>query len=217
MTHYVVTPVDSSDALKTEALLKDRYGDSSVTRNRKDDTNISWSITSSDGELAAAIGALEGVRTVEKQDKGSLPTDNVQPMQPRKDEPKPQEEITFIAMANKAVNTQETEDFLKSKVRNGKRFYQLKDHKDRSVVGWYSLYLDEDAKKAVEGHGGIRHMRRERKIVEFRALDVHQESYTNTYTERGNIEKSKVLLPRSDGWVKQVNAEKALVMDSQFE
>jgi hypothetical protein len=216
MTHYIVTPVDSSDALKTEALLKDQYSDTSVTTNRKDDITISWSIASSDGELAAAIGALEGVRTVEKQDKGSLPTDDVQPLEPRKDGLFRRDVQKFEALANKQVDPQETEAFLKSKVLNGHPVMQL-TARDDSVVGWFNLALDPDAKKTVEDHKGVSIIRPARKIVDFRALDVRQESPVNTYTEHGFTRKSKALFPRANEWVKQEKADKALVMDSQFE
>jgi hypothetical protein len=216
MTHYVVTPVDSSDALKTEALLKDQYGDTSVTTNRKDDITISWSITSSNDELAASIGALEGVRTVEKQDKGSLPTHDVQPLESRQDDTAVKDVQLYTTLANKTANPQETENFLKSKVLNSKPFYKIDDW-DGSVLGWYSLALDEAALKAVKEYEGISHIRPQSKIVDFRALDVRQESPVNTFAERSIIEKVKALFSRSDGWEKQEDADKALVMDSQFE
>ena len=211
--HYTVYPIHpgrNDQTTKTETLLKDIYGDTNVVPSQRDiehhgQVTDSWRVTSTDSsDLTTAIKALEGVRRVVRVDLSD--THAIR----RDDGP------NFVAMANTSFDWHKTEEFLKSKVRNGIQFFPMKDWDDRSqVVGWYDLALDPDAKTAVEQHEGIHSVSVMTNLVDFLAIPPNDRPRFSQNIDQTHEQNSK-LFTRDGKWEKQENADKALVMDSQF-
>lgn len=157
MVHYTVYPVNPSQIVqttKTEAVLKGLYGESNVipiSHNGDQQGQVTdyWRVTSMDSsDLTTAIKNLEGVGVVKKDD--SPETHTVHREEDDDDGP------TFVVMANTSVKWQETEEFLKSKVRNGIKFFPIPDwYGKNEVSGWFHVALDPDAKAAVEQYEGV--------------------------------------------------------------
>jgi hypothetical protein len=73
----------------------------------------------------------------------------------------------YGALAADDTNITETEEFLRSKVKNPEDILQ---HSRKDVVyGWYNLELDAETKKDVETYGGIKAMRLSKTLAEFMA------------------------------------------------
>jgi hypothetical protein len=104
----------------------------------------------------------------------------------------------YIASANETGNNiEETEGFLNSKHQGDTNYRQILDDDGTTVLGWKGLFLTNDGAKAVVEYKGI-------------AYPLGIEEYTED-----RVLPSK-LSARAETWVKQENADKALVMDSQF-
>jgi hypothetical protein len=104
----------------------------------------------------------------------------------------------YIASANETSNNiEETEGFLDSKHQGDTKYQRILDGNGTTVLGWKSLSLTDDGAKAVVKYKGI-------------AYPLGIEEYTED-----RVLPSK-LSARAETWVKQENADKALVMDSQF-
>ncbi|KAF2821808.1 hypothetical protein CC86DRAFT_100900 [Ophiobolus disseminans] len=154
---YTVFPIDSTHAAetaRTEASLKELCGDANVRSNQKiDDKHIeSWTIKISINDDLAAVGAVEGVHSVQPD----IPADRSRfvashPSFARRD-------IQYYsAVATLAEDVQATEEFLKSKIQSGTEIRYLKD--GDKVVGWWRLALDAESRKAVKNFKGIRSIR----------------------------------------------------------
>lgn len=239
-TTYTVRPVDRANTYETEQLLRSRYGEENVITNRYNGIFMSWTITSPNSQLAGAIEALEGVQNVDSKhenhdqdhhqlrarDAGSSP-----PVVEDKQTPATQpqgEDLSlrsapveldrrdvpwYVCLANN-TDVQKTEEFLNSKIQTGTKYLQMRSGKE--VLGWWKLYLDDDAKKAVEAYEGIRGFRPGGdKIKEFRAISSSNEPQPSN-DSGGLTAKDRPWERRSGSWIKQENADKALVMDSQY-
>jgi hypothetical protein len=115
----------------------------------------------------------------------------------------------YIVLATNISSLQTVEDFLKSKVQKGTVFRGfLRNNNDVAV--WHSVALDDEAKAAVEKYEGVQSVRVPDQGEFFGALPFPHNKYERQ-AEHGR------LLPRDTQWAKQTNADKALVMDSQYE
>jgi hypothetical protein len=116
--------------------------------------------------------------------------------------------------ASAADNTKvtETEEFLRSKVKNPNGILH---HSWESVVhGWYNLELDPETKKEVEAHEGIKTMRIPKILAEFIAPPATYWSQRRTTTAQKG---ENTLDQRANAWRLQKGADRALVMDSQYQ
>ena len=60
-----------------------------------------------------------------------------------------------ISSAAESVNTEVTEEFLRSRIQSGTEFRRFLDDGGTTGLGWGDLALDEEAASAVEEHEGI--------------------------------------------------------------
>lgn len=221
VTTYTVTAVDRADTYKTEALLRSTYGHTNVVTERHNGIFMSWIVTSPDSQLNDAIKALSGVQNVVSKHENR--DDNRHELQirgesasaiPTPEELKPRDDPWYSCLAND-TDVQKTEEFLKSKVKPGSQFYTMQNRDE--VIGWWRLYLDDDAKKAVEAYEGVRYFKRDgNRVEDFRALPRDSQPLSK-FEIRALATEEHVLGRRSGSWTKQQNADKALVMDSQYQ
>jgi hypothetical protein len=124
----------------------------------------------------------------------------------------------YQAIADNTTDPQITEDFLKSKVQQGRSVQRLTRHwKDNSIIGWSALYLDPAALKEVQAHDGIKSIKLEGKLVDFRALSIRDTSQYRAHVTHMQIKEDVSLSRRASEWTKQNKADKALVMNSQYQ
>jgi hypothetical protein len=128
-----------------------------------------------------------------------------------------------------------TEEFLRSKIQPGSKFYYYKNN--GQVKGWWRLALDDDAKKAVQEYEGITYFKLGGiQIQDFRALPAQDLSSSKSELQESTNprhisgEGTTQLLPfgyrsrfeegsfvkRGEEWKKQERAAKSLVMNSQY-
>jgi hypothetical protein len=125
--------------------------------------------------------------------------------------------FSYTARANKTSNVEDTERFLLTRVSHGITPGRFK--RDGTIVGWYNLELSDAAAKEVQEYEGIlsETFRRQRKIVPFRALDLPRPSATLDLYNHELHKKNDEIFRRASGWEKQRKADKALVVDSQYQ
>lgn len=146
----------------------------------------------------------------------------------------------WTCLAKEGTNVTKTEEFLAGKVKPGSHFNHFFDT-DGKVSGWWHLVLDDEAKKAVESYEDIFYFTPGGKKAEFyRALpsvDSLRSSELSTikrdttdlshpqssrdflkppHLKHDSPEHDIALLRRSDQWEKQINADRALRMVSQY-
>ncbi|KAH7075138.1 hypothetical protein FB567DRAFT_597071 [Paraphoma chrysanthemicola] len=115
----------------------------------------------------------------------------------------------YTVAAQNVTDLKAIEDFLNSKAQvnplNIRPFYS----NSNEFAVWAGVLLDDNAKAEVEKHEGITIVRPEAKAFYFRALSFSPRAPTQ-------IAGFQSLHSRATGWTKQSNADKALVMDSQY-
>jgi hypothetical protein len=162
-----------------------------------------------------------------------LPSKELGHVQPvRRDTP------TYRCLAKNASDTdavKRTEEFLRSKVQPGSKFYYYKNN--GQVRGWWRLALDDDAKKAVQDYEGIKYFKLGGiQLQDFLALPaqdvssskselqeptnprhISREGTTQTlpFGYHSRFEEGSVV-KRGEEWKKQERAAKSLVMNSQY-
>jgi hypothetical protein len=115
----------------------------------------------------------------------------------------------YAVVATNISDLKAVEDFLRSKVQSGTEFRPFPQN-NNDIAVWYSVMLDKEAKTEVEKFEGIHSVEVGEQGVFFRVLPLsHDADEAQT--------KHKSLLSRDIQWTKQSNADKALVMDSQYE
>lgn len=229
-TTYTVRPIDRANTYETEAILKSRYGEENVVTNRYNGIFMSWTITSPDSQLAGAIEALEGIQNVDSKHENHH--QNHHPLRARdagsshpvvEDEQTPairarerlmrRDNIWYSCLAN-GTEIEKTEEYLKSKVQQGSEVLRLTIR--GKIIGWYRLFLDDNAKREVEAYEGIRFLKDNvQKVEEFRAVTKEDRLHPLPKSHE-SPQISRDRNRRSGTWEKQQNADKALVMDSQY-
>jgi hypothetical protein len=143
MARYTVTPVDSTNAAETESMLKSMFGNVNIVTSWHHDEIASWTITSSDNELiSSSIGALEGVRQVERQE-----------LVPR-DQAVSAVISSYVAKPKENTDKERTDEFLKSKIQSNTHMVTIKDEYGQINV-WFNVVLSHEAKEEVEKYDGI--------------------------------------------------------------
>jgi hypothetical protein len=132
--------------------------------------------------------------------------------------------------AKEGTNLTKTEEFLAGKVKPGSKFFHFMT--DGKVSGWWHLVLDDEAKKAVENYEDITYFTPGGKKAEYyRALPPNDPSPNSAEIshslglrafikpptlKHNSLEHDTRLIRRSGEWEKQINADRALRMDSQY-
>ncbi|KAH7392248.1 peptidase S8/S53 domain-containing protein [Phaeosphaeria sp. MPI-PUGE-AT-0046c] len=192
---------------------------------------MSWTITSSNNKLAGVIEALEGVQSVNSKHRSRDQSDHTlqardagsphpvarDPESSVSSEPVElvRRDVPWYSCLANNTDIQKTEDFLKSKIQPGSRYLYIKSGKE--ILGWWKLYLDDDAKKAVEAYEGITGLRPGGSKIEwFRAISSGKQLQPPLRSV--DLAARNHLLDRRSGtWTKQQNADKALIMNSQYQ
>jgi hypothetical protein len=211
MTRYTVYPSNPTNAAKFAeigALLRTTYGDAAVEQTPDGDGHFTWSLISERDDLQAEIKTLEGVLRVARESKNRVwSTRKRSALAPREDVRK------YMIAAKEGVDTQETEDFLKSKVEAGTSFTRFQRNDD-IVRGWGMLALNSDAKQAVRDYKGV-----DGTLI----LDGGRRSRVLPYTDRLPTSRNpyaasrqRGLVARAGDWVKQEKADDSLKTISQY-
>jgi hypothetical protein len=234
---YNALAVHGSDVKEVEAFLRTKVGiPSRILQHKTSDEEVTgWSW------LVLAAGALEeveahkGIGDVELMKIGEFfgsPVSNssFQPLgvvDPGESHPTPQpplharsspDDLPYRAFANKSSDAKETDIFLRSKVVPPFVPERFTD-KDGNIVGWYNLVLDDAAAKEVSEYKGIRSdtFKRSKRNIPFRALETLRLSEKRRSDGYELAEGIGGILPRATEWEKQAGADKALIMDSQYQ
>lgn len=211
LTVYPEHPTQLAGTSATETRLKTLCGDENVTRDPPASNTDglpfhAWKVmVMNDRNLTGIISGFEGVRLV-KEDHIRRPSP---PLLRRNDVG------IYRALANQSVDIRKTEDFLKSKIQSGTTLYQAWGGDD--IVGWRNLFLDVEAKKAVEEHEGIEAVIvGGEKTVAFGVLPATDPMRLFNSTDKDD-RKSATLSRRADAtWIKQYDADNALFQDSAY-
>jgi|TARA_R110002003_G_scaffold391_5_gene19466 hypothetical protein len=216
MIQYLVYPVTGAlptETTNTEAQLTELCGAANVSPVRHlDDQSTEifdyWTVTVlQNSDLAERIRNLDGIDHIEQAaTPEALAADSELHELVRRDIQR------YVALAKANSDLQETERFLKSKMQKDSNFFYFKA--DNKTIGWYGFMLDQDAFSEVKKYEGIKVIRVEGKMVEFRALPL-DDQLRNSQGDLDVLDKTG-LLPRDGKWERQVNADQALRMDSQY-
>jgi hypothetical protein len=209
MTRYTVFLSDPTDATKVSeigTLLRTTYGDAAVEQTLYED---GWILKSERDDLQAGIQKLDGVLRVVRESKNRVwSTAKRSGLARREDVRK------YMIGAKEGVDTQETEDFLKSQIEAGTSFTRFKRN-DNIVRGWGMLALNSDAKQVVQDYKGVVGSllldggRRSRVLPYTDQLPTSRNPYAEPGQKRG-------LVARAGDWAKQENADDSLETISQY-
>lgn len=212
MFSYTVYPTDPSNVAKiteTETLLKNLDRDAEFSSKPGQDGSVIWTIVSSQTDLINAISAVEGVRHVEQKMSNRIELPEGSRLVRRG------EEIIYMVTENTSVDTLQTEQFLKTKVKLGTTFKRYLSDDGTESIASNLLVLDEDAQKAVLAHKGVVRPLFAGGREKDQALPAEDRSPHVKEYSKMLIEKKK-LLARAGDWQKQENADDALKTVSQY-
>jgi hypothetical protein len=216
MIQYLVYPVTGAlpaENTNTEAQLNELCGAANVSPVRHlDDQSTEifdyWTVAVlQNSDLAERIRNLDGIDRIEQAaTPEALTADSEHHKLVRRDVQR------YIAIAKTNSDLQETEKFLKSKLQKDSSLLDFRAN--NKTIGWHGFMLDHEAFLEVKKYEGIEAIEIDGKLVEFRALP-HEDRSLNSYDDLEML--GKTTLSRRDGkWERQVNADQALRMDSQY-
>jgi hypothetical protein len=220
---YTALPKENADDEKTGEFLKSKIqpGTLMVAVEDQDGRVMAWYNVALSQEAKEEVEKYEGTEKLiplpsTTSDSASAANDRQQ-SEAKRSEIVARDITYYTAMATNDSDTKSTEEFLKSKVQNGIPIFQ---HRwDGVVSGWFNLALDDNAKKEVEGHEGIKRVKVMVELEFFRAVPPVQHLPLPNRMYDGSQEKT-TLNRRAGNWEKQqfskYSADKALIMDSQY-
>jgi hypothetical protein len=120
-----------------------------------------------------------------------------------------------MCLGTNSSDAEEVEKFLRSKVHpdEAKKVNQMT--RRGKVVGWAGLFLDDAAREEVARYPGISNLRKTLITHPDRVLASKSWLQPGPVTPRA-LERKPMLISRSEKWQKQVDADDALVLDSQY-
>jgi hypothetical protein len=195
MISYTITPVDSTNTANIESRLNQYHGDSNIVTNREDGRIVSWTLTSSNQDVASFFESIEGVQSVDTHSAPErTPRDEMaitdQPESHKRDVPR------YVARATNDSDTKQTEAFLKSKVQEPDGILPLQ-WTGEGVMGWYNLLLDDKALAEVKSYEGIKHVYLTKTMEDQRYLPSEDQSRLQS-KKRKSLGKDAELERRAD-------------------
>jgi hypothetical protein len=109
---------------------------------------------------------------------------------------------TYTVVANKSANVEDLEKFVESKNQPGQQGAINTLTLDGKTFAWANLALDDAAKQEIANHEGVLGVKESLKVRNNRALP--------------RKDWSQKLTRRAGKWLKQEDADLALVVDSQY-
>jgi hypothetical protein len=218
VTHFTVYPKNPThipEITEIETQLKTLCGDANVIRRPGyDDEHSSsfhtWTVTApASQDMTSLMKDVHSVRLIEPSESAEITELSLEHVELTR-----RDVGVYQALATTATDIQKTEDFIKSKIEPGSLIRQFKYRGE--VIGWWNLTLSQEAKDAVQKYRGIEAMRTGgTKIQEFSALPIsmsprHYVLPPVPFHDKGTLSR------RSITWVKQFDADKALVEDSRY-
>jgi hypothetical protein len=215
---YHARATKDSDVQKTEEFLKSKIQSGTIILQHVNKGVVSgWYNLALDPEAKNAVEEYKGIEHVDLMEEWeryeALSTTDGSPGETEHTELVRRDVEIYAALATNTSDTQDTEEFLKSKVQTGHIIFQIK--RDNEVKGWYNLVLDAAAYKEVQAHEGIEAIKVDGKLEPFRALPGNN-CFPMPCKASRTFGKKRVLSSRDLRWEKQAKADKALVMDSQY-
>jgi hypothetical protein len=214
---YTVQPKENADDAKMDDFLKSKIqlGTLMVTVKQPDGKVMVWFNAALSQEAKEEVEKYDGTEKLIpllSVASSSASTASASPQsEEKRSDVAAQDTQHYGASAADDTNITETEEFLRSKVKNPEDILQ---HSRKDVVyGWYNLELDAETKEEVEAYRGIKAMRLSKMLAEFRAAPT---SYWSQRHKTLANQERKALLRRANEWVLQEGADKALVIDSQY-
>jgi hypothetical protein len=210
MISYTITPVDSTNTANIESRLNQYHGDSNIVTNREDGRIVSWTLTSSNQDVASFFESIEGVQSV---DTHSAPERTPRDEMAITDQPESHKITAFgttdeadllskrdvpryVARATNDSDTKQTEAFLKSKVQEPDGILPLQ-WTGEGVMGWYNLLLDDKALAEVKSYEGIKHVYLTKTMEDQRYLPSEDQSRLQS-KKRKSLGKDAELERRAD-------------------
>jgi hypothetical protein len=198
---YTAMPKENADDEKTGEFLKSKIqpGTLMVAIEDQDGRILAWHNVALSPEARKEVEQYEGIEKLTPLP--SMASDSVSAANERSQSEAKRSELVargiafYTAMATTDSDTKETEEFLKSKVQKGIPIFQ---HKwDGVVSGWFNLALDDNAKKEVERHKGIKRLNIMRDVESFEALPENDNAQQQSEAKRSEMETQDTPLYRA--------------------